>query len=251
MNKESGFMSNADAAAELSASDAIPENSVLACRNLRKFYTQGSETLTILHDVNLDIGSGERISIVGPSGAGKTTLLHMLGGLDVPSQGQVLVRGRDIAAMNDRDRSRLRNRELGFVYQFHHLLNEFSALENTAMPLLIAGEKKLKAFERAAALLDRVGLGHRLKHRPAQLSGGERQRVAIARALVNEPACVLLDEPTGNLDGDNAEAVQALLLELNRELAISLVIVTHDLSLAGRMDRVLNLHDGNLHEATA
>ena len=144
MNKESGFMSNADAAAELSASDAIPENSVLACRNLRKFYTQGSETLTILHDVNLDIGSGERISIVGPSGAGKTTLLHMLGGLDVPSQGQVLVRGRDIAAMNDRDRSRLRNRELGFVYQFHHLLNEFSALENTAMPLLIAGEKNLK-----------------------------------------------------------------------------------------------------------
>ena len=249
MNKENGFMSNAERMAESLNGGAVPSNSVLACRKLRKVYTQGSETLTILHDVNLDIGSGERISIVGPSGAGKTTLLHMLGGLDVPSQGQVLVRGRDIAAMNDRDRSRLRNRELGFVYQFHHLLNEFSALENAAMPLLIAGEKRATAFERASALLDRVGLGHRLGHRPSQLSGGERQRVAIARALVNEPACVLLDEPTGNLDGDNAEAVQALLLELNRELAISLVIVTHDLTLAGRMDRVLNLHDGSLHEA--
>ncbi|MBU0538935.1 MAG: lipoprotein-releasing ABC transporter ATP-binding protein LolD [Gammaproteobacteria bacterium] len=229
----------------------MPEDSVLACRKLTKFYTQGSEQLTILQGIDLDIGSGERISIVGPSGAGKTTLLHMLGGLDVPSQGRVLVRGCDIAAMSDRDRSRLRNRELGFVYQFHHLLNEFSALENAAMPLLIGGEKKTKAFERAAVLLDRVGLGHRLKHRPSQLSGGERQRVAIARALVNEPACVLLDEPTGNLDGENAEAVQALLLELNEELAISLVIVTHDLTLAGRMDRVLNLQDASLREATA
>ncbi|CAA0108442.1 lipoprotein-releasing ABC transporter ATP-binding protein LolD [Zhongshania aliphaticivorans] len=232
-------------------SEVVPSDSVLACRNLRKFYIQGSEQLTILHDINLDIASGERISIVGPSGAGKTTLLHMLGGLDVPSQGSVFVRGKNIAAMSDRDRSRLRNRELGFVYQFHHLLNEFSALENAAMPMLIAGMKRTEAFARASSLLDRVGLGHRLKHRPAQLSGGERQRVAIARALVNEPACVLLDEPTGNLDGDNAEAVQALLLELNKELAISLVIVTHDLTLAGRMDRVLNLQDGSLREAMA
>jgi lipoprotein-releasing system ATP-binding protein len=231
--------------------DSVPSDSVLACRKLRKSYVQGFEQLTILNDIDLDIASGERISIVGPSGAGKTTLLHMLGGLDVPSQGRVLVRGRDIAAMSDRDRSRLRNRELGFVYQFHHLLNEFSALENAAMPLLIAGNKRAVAFDRAGALLDRVGLGHRLKHRPSQLSGGERQRVAIARALVNEPACVLLDEPTGNLDGDNAEAVQALLLELNKELAISLVIVTHDLTLAGRMDRVLNLYDGSLQEAKA
>lgn len=243
-------MSNAVKLDSMSA-DSVPEDSVLACRKLTKFYTQGSEQLTILQGIDLDIVSGERISIVGPSGAGKTTLLHMLGGLDVPSQGRVLVRGCDIAAMSDRDRSRLRNRELGFVYQFHHLLNEFSALENAAMPLLIGGEKKAKAFARAAVLLDRVGLVHRLKHRPSQLSGGERQRVAIARALVNEPACVLLDEPTGNLDGENAEAVQALLLELNKELAISLVIVTHDLTLAGRMDRVLNLQDASLREATA
>ncbi|CAA0088383.1 Lipoprotein-releasing system ATP-binding protein LolD [Zhongshania aliphaticivorans] len=232
------------------ASQAAKEaDSVLACRKLRKFYTQGSERLTILNDINLDIHRGERISIVGPSGAGKTTLLHMLGGLDIPSEGQVLVRGRDIASMSDRDRSGLRNRELGFVYQFHHLLNEFSALENAAMPLLIGGENKKRAFQRSAALLERVGLAQRLKHRPSQLSGGERQRVAIARALVNEPACVLLDEPTGNLDGDNAEAVQTLLLELNKELSISLVIVTHDLGLAGRMDRVLTLSDGTLSEA--
>ena len=231
-------------------SEAVPSDSVLACRSLKKFYIQGSEQLTILHDINVDIGSGERISIVGPSGAGKTTLLHMLGGLDVPSQGSVFVRGKNIAAMSDRDRSRLRNQELGFVYQFHHLLNEFSALENAAMPMLIAGTKRSDAFERASNLLDRVGLVHRQKQRPAHLSGGERQRVAIARALVNEPACVLLDEPTGNLDGDNAEAVQELLLELNKELAISLVIVTHDLHLANRMDRVLNIHDGRLCEAT-
>lgn len=175
----------------------------------------------------------------------------MLGGLDTPSQGSVLVSGKDIAKMNDRDRSRLRNRELGFVYQFHHLLAEFSALENAAMPLLIAGEKRAVAFARSSELLERVGLGHRLQHRPAQLSGGERQRVAIARALANSPACVLLDEPTGNLDGDTAESVQALLLELNSELQISLVIVTHDMRLAHRMDRILSLSDGQLSESAA
>lgn len=230
---------------------SAPADSVLACRNLHKCFVQGPEQLNILNDINLDIGRGERIAIVGPSGAGKTTLLHMLGGLDTPSQGSVLVSGKDIAKMNDRERSRLRNRELGFVYQFHHLLAEFSALENAAMPLLIAGEKRATAFARSSELLDRVGLGHRLQHRPAQLSGGERQRVAIARALANSPACVLLDEPTGNLDGDTAESVQALLLELNRELQISLVIVTHDMRLAHRMDRILSLADGQLQEASA
>ncbi len=230
---------------------SAPADSVLACRNLHKCFVQGPEQLNILNDINLDIGRGERIAIVGPSGAGKTTLLHMLGGLDTPSQGSVMVSGKDIAKMNDRERSRLRNRELGFVYQFHHLLAEFSALENAAMPLLIAGEKRATAFARSSELLDRVGLGHRLQHRPAQLSGGERQRVAIARALANSPACVLLDEPTGNLDGDTAESVQALLLELNRELQISLVIVTHDMRLAHRMDRILSLADGQLQEASA
>ncbi|MDF1691120.1 MAG: lipoprotein-releasing ABC transporter ATP-binding protein LolD [Zhongshania sp.] len=230
---------------------STPEDSVLACRNLQKSFVQGPEQLTILNDINLDIGRGERISIVGPSGAGKTTLLHMLGGLDTPSQGSVLVRGKDIAQMNDRERSRLRNRELGFVYQFHHLLAEFSALENAAMPLLIAGEKRAVAFAKSTELLERVGLAHRLQHRPAQLSGGERQRVAIARALANSPACVLLDEPTGNLDGDTAASVQALLLELNRELQTSLVIVTHDMQLAHRMDRILALADGRLQETAA
>jgi lipoprotein-releasing system ATP-binding protein len=233
------------------SSSSAPANSVLACRDLHKFFVQGPEQLNILNDINLDIGRGERIAIVGPSGAGKTTLLHMLGGLDTPSQGSVLVSGKDIAKMNDRDRSRLRNRELGFVYQFHHLLAEFSALENAAMPLLIAGEKRAVAFARSSELLERVGLGHRLQHRPAQLSGGERQRVAIARALANSPACVLLDEPTGNLDGDTAESVQALLLELNSELQISLVIVTHDMRLAHRMDRILSLSDGQLSESAA
>ncbi|WP_373080443.1 lipoprotein-releasing ABC transporter ATP-binding protein LolD [Zhongshania sp.] len=241
MNKSAVFMPNTSA----------PADSVLACRNLHKCFVQGPEQLNILNDINLDIGRGERIAIVGPSGAGKTTLLHMLGGLDTPSQGSVMVSGKDIAKMNDRERSRLRNRELGFVYQFHHLLAEFSALENAAMPLLIAGEKRATAFARSSELLDRVGLGHRLQHRPAQLSGGERQRVAIARALANSPACVLLDEPTGNLDGDTAESVQALLLELNRELQISLVIVTHDMRLAHRMDRILSLADGQLQEASA
>jgi lipoprotein-releasing system ATP-binding protein len=246
MNKEHESMSNISP--QTAAADVTSAESVLACRNLHKSFVQGPEELTILHDIDLDIGRGERIAIVGPSGAGKTTLLHMLGGLDVPSIGSVLVRGKDIAKMNDRERSRMRNRELGFVYQFHHLLAEFSALENTAMPLLIAGVKRVEAFRQAQQLLTRVGLGHRLSHRPAQLSGGERQRVAIARALVNQPACVLLDEPTGNLDGDTAESVQALLMELNRELGISLVIVTHDMQLAERMDRILRLRDGRLLE---
>lgn len=219
---------------------------VLHCQALCKRYRQGDGELTILDNIELVVKKGEMLAIVGPSGAGKTTLLHMLGGLDLPSRGRVLINDRDIAALNDRDRSRLRNAELGFVYQFHHLLAEFSAVENAAMPLLVAGRKRREAMAEAASLLERVGLGSRLSHRPAQLSGGERQRVAIARALVNRPACVLLDEPTGNLDGDTAESVHALLAELNRESATSFLIVTHDLQLAQRMDRILELRAGQL-----
>ena len=219
---------------------------VLHCQALCKRYRQGDGELTILDNIELVVKKGEMLAIVGPSGAGKTTLLHMLGGLDLPSSGRVLINDRDIAALNDRDRSRLRNAELGFVYQFHHLLAEFSAVENAAMPLLVAGRKRREAMAEAASLLERVGLASRLSHRPAQLSGGERQRVAIARALVNRPACVLLDEPTGNLDGDTAESVHALLAELNRESATSFLIVTHDLQLAQRMDRILELRAGQL-----
>lgn len=219
---------------------------VLHCQALCKRYRQGDGELTILDNIELVVKKGEMLAIVGPSGAGKTTLLHMLGGLDLPSSGRVLINDRDIAALNDRDRSRLRNAELGFVYQFHHLLAEFSAVENAAMPLLVAGRKRREAMAEATSLLERVGLGSRLSHRPAQLSGGERQRVAIARALVNRPACVLLDEPTGNLDGDTAESVHALLAELNRESATSFLIVTHDLQLAQRMDRILELRAGQL-----
>jgi lipoprotein-releasing system ATP-binding protein len=224
---------------------------VLACIKLCKSYDQGGEHLDILKEIDLEIHEGERVAIVGPSGAGKTTLLHMLGGLDVPSRGEVTVAGQGLSSMPDRQRSALRNIELGFVYQFHHLLGEFTALENAAMPGLIGGQKRAQAYAAAATLLERVGLGHRLKHRPAQLSGGERQRVAIARALLNQPRCVLMDEPTGNLDQENAEAIHNLLDELNREYATSLVIVTHDMALARRMDRVMQLRDGSLHEVTA
>ncbi|WP_372862153.1 lipoprotein-releasing ABC transporter ATP-binding protein LolD [Spongiibacter sp.] len=221
---------------------------VMQCQALCKHYPQGDSQLHILNNVELSVGRGEMLAIVGPSGAGKTTLLHMLGGLDLPSSGKVLINGRDIAALDDAARSRLRNAELGFVYQFHHLLAEFSALENAAMPLLIAGRKRAEALAEAEQLLSRVGLAPRLDHRPAQLSGGERQRVAIARALVNKPACVLLDEPTGNLDADTAESVHGLLAELNREYATSLLVVTHDMQLAQRMDRTLALRAGQLQE---
>jgi lipoprotein-releasing system ATP-binding protein len=219
---------------------------VLAASGVERRFQEGSTTLEVLRGLNLEVRAGERLGIIGVSGSGKTTLLQILGGLDRPDAGHVEIDGRDLHALTEHERSTLRNRTMGFVYQFHHLLAEFSALENVAMPLLVRRVAAADAAARAAALLGRVGLGARLRHRPHQLSGGERQRAAVARALVSSPRLVLADEPTGNLDGRNAEQVFALLLELNRELGTSLVVVTHDTRLAARMDRVLELHDGIL-----
>jgi len=223
---------------------------VLACIDLVKTYSQGPQVIEVLQGINLEVAPGERIAIVGSSGSGKTTLLNMLGGLDLPTSGTVKVAGRNLAEVNETERGMLRNRHLGFVYQFHHLLGEFTALENVAMPLLIAGLDKATVNRRSEAILGRVGLAARVSHKPAELSGGERQRVAIARALVTEPQCVLLDEPTGNLDGRTAREVQALMTELHKELGISFVIVTHDEQLADSMARKLELRDGKLHEQT-
>ncbi|GAA0686457.1 lipoprotein-releasing ABC transporter ATP-binding protein LolD [Marinobacterium maritimum] len=221
---------------------------VLTCQGIDKSYQEAGQPIHILKSIDLTVASGERLAIVGSSGSGKSTLLNILGGLDKPDAGEVQVAGQSLYGVNERQRSSLRNHQLGFVYQFHHLLHEFSALENVAMPLLIAGEASGRAAERAVELLERVGLQHRLRHKPAQLSGGERQRVAIARALVNEPACVLMDEPTGNLDRHTAEDVQNYLNELNATLDTAFVIVTHDMQLAGQMERALELVDGVLSE---
>jgi lipoprotein-releasing system ATP-binding protein len=219
---------------------------VLKATDVHKSFTQGPVTLHVLEGVNLTVSAGERVAIVGASGSGKTTLLQILGGLDRPSSGVVAVAGRDIHSLSEHERGLLRNEALGFVYQFHHLLPEFSALENVAMPLLVRRAPVAAARSAARALLGRVGLGERLDHRPHQLSGGERQRAAVARALVTQPRIVLADEPTGNLDGGNAESVFALMLELNRERATSLIVVTHDLRLASRMERVYELERGTL-----
>ncbi|NMP31036.1 lipoprotein-releasing ABC transporter ATP-binding protein LolD [Thalassotalea sp. M1531] len=221
-------------------------SSVLQCINLAKSYQQGKNETPVLSDLELDVKRGELLAIVGSSGCGKSTFLHLAGGLDIPSKGQVLIQGTDLFSLSDKEKAKFRNQNVGFIYQFHHLMMEFSALENVAMPLMIAGESAKVAQDKAKAMLEKVGLTHRISHRPSELSGGERQRVAIARALVTNPALVLADEPTGNLDFDTAQQIYQLIKSLNESLNISFVVVTHDLSLAAKMDRQLRLDHGKL-----
>lgn len=221
-------------------------NNVISCQNLSKRFKEGKLDVEVLKGVTLDINAGEKIAIVGSSGSGKSTLLHILGGLDLPSEGSVQILGKDIAKLSDTQRGDLRNKSLGFIYQFHHLLPEFTALENVAMPLLIRGMVVKEASDRAAKILSKVGLAKRLNHKPGQLSGGERQRAAIARALVTEPNAVLADEPTGNLDQKTAAHIFELMQELNQEMQTAFIIVTHDMQLAQKMDKIYTLVNGQL-----
>ena len=229
-------------------SKVVESGMVIQAEALAKTYAEGKMHTPVFEGLELAVHAGETVAIVGASGAGKSTLLHLLGGLDTPTSGEVYVTGQKMSALSDGARGQLRNRALGFIYQFHHLLPEFTALENVMMPVLLGGADVAIATQRAKALLGQVGLGHRIEHKPGELSGGERQRAAVARALVNQPACVLGDEPTGNLDEKTAATVFELMLELNRAQKTSLVLVTHDRRLASRLDRVLELHEGRLRE---
>jgi lipoprotein-releasing system ATP-binding protein len=217
---------------------------ILECQQLTKRYTQGDLNVNVLKGVDLTIYAGQRVAIMGASGSGKSTLMHLLGGLEQPSSGSVVLDGVDLQKVSGSKLAALRNRSLGFIYQFHHLLGEFSLLENVAMPLLIGHHSIKEAQQKATQILKRVGLGHRIAHKPGELSGGERQRAAVARALINQPKCVLADEPTGNLDSKTAENIYQLMLELNQELQVSFLVVTHDPDLAARMDHVLHMEDG-------
>jgi lipoprotein-releasing system ATP-binding protein len=243
-------MSESVTSAGMSSAGGSPDRPVLSCRGLRKTYREGRGAVDVLRSVDFDVNPGEIIAIVGASGSGKSTLLHLLGGLDTPSGGEVSVQGRPMHSLGEAERSRLRNEALGFVYQFHHLLMEFSAEENVAMPLLIRRMERELALEKARAVLREVGLGERLTHTPGELSGGERQRAALARALVTQPACVLADEPTGNLDRVTADGVFETLLNLNRNRGTSFVIVTHEATIAARAQRRWRLQDGVLNDET-